>query len=158
MSSYTIGEVAGRSGFTTSALRYYEGRGLLVPAARTDGGYRVYDEHVLDRLAFIARAKQLGCSLEEITDLVDIWNGDQCRPVQKRFHDLVSAKIHDVRARISELTAFAGQLEMAAAQLAGPALDGPCGPDCGCVVDDASSQSTGAAVRFGAPPVSATRT
>ena len=38
-------------------------------AARTAAGYRIYDERTLDRRAFIARAKQLGCSLEEITGL-----------------------------------------------------------------------------------------
>ncbi len=44
-------------------MRYYEGIGLVAPVTRTDAGYRVYDEHILARLAFIARAKQLGCSL-----------------------------------------------------------------------------------------------
>ena len=37
------------------------------PAGRTDAGYRLYDDGALERLAFVARAKQLGCSLEEIT-------------------------------------------------------------------------------------------
>jgi DNA-binding transcriptional MerR regulator len=44
------------------------------PATRTDAGYRLYDDDTLARLAFISRAKQLGCSLEEITDLVDLWD------------------------------------------------------------------------------------
>ena len=90
MSTYTIGQIAERSGFTTSALRYYEGVGLLVPVGRTDAGYRLYDDGTLSRLAFIARAKRLGCSLDEISALVSIWNGDQCGPVQRRFHELVS--------------------------------------------------------------------
>ena len=85
MSTYTIGETARRSGFSASALRYYEDIGLVDPSGRTDSGYRLYDDEALGRLAFIARAKQLGCSLEEITDLVGIWDGQRCGPVQHRF-------------------------------------------------------------------------
>ena len=84
MSTLTIGQVAERTGFSASSLRYYEGIGLVVPAARTDAGYRLYDEAAVGRLAFIARAKQLGCTLEEITDLVSIWDGERCGPVQRR--------------------------------------------------------------------------
>jgi MerR family copper efflux transcriptional regulator len=64
-----IAEVARRSGFSPATLRYYEDIGLLPATSRTRGGYRAYDERTLERLAFIARAKQLGCSLEEIADL-----------------------------------------------------------------------------------------
>lgn len=132
MATYTIGETAGRSGFSASALRYYEGIGLVSPSARTGAGYRLYDDADLARLGFIARAKQLGCSLEEITDLVGIWDGERCGPVQKRFHDLVTAKLADVERRIAELTALTDQLRHAAAQLAGPATDGPCDEGCAC--------------------------
>jgi DNA-binding transcriptional MerR regulator len=90
MSNYTIGEIADRSGFSTSALRYYEGIGLVEPATRTGAGYRLYDDDTLSRLAFIARAKQLGCTLEQITDLAGLWDGERCGPVQKRFHDVMS--------------------------------------------------------------------
>jgi MerR family copper efflux transcriptional regulator len=131
--TYSIGEVAERSGFTASALRYYEGIGLVEPSARTDAGYRVYDDGALARLAFIGRAKQLGCSLEEITDLVEIWDGERCGPVQRRFHDLITTKIAEAERRLEELTQLKGQLEDAATLLAGPATDGPCGPHCACL-------------------------
>ncbi len=140
MSTYTIGEVADRTGFTTSALRYYEGRGLVSPSTRTDGGYRVYDDHALVRLAFIGRAKRLGCSLEEILDLAAVWDGDRCVPVQRRFHELVTSKIGDAQAQIAELTAFASQLQGAAAQLSQPAIDGPCGEDCACLAEPATER------------------
>lgn len=132
MSTYTIGEAADRSGFSTSALRYYEGIGLVEAPTRTGAGYRLYDDHTLARLAFISRAKQLGCSLEEITDLAGIWDGERCGPVQRRFHDLVTAKLAAAERQIAELTAFADQLRHAAEQLAGPATDGPCTEDCAC--------------------------
>lgn len=136
VSTYTIGETAERSGFSASALRYYEGIGLVAPSTRTDAGYRIYDDDALSRLSFIARAKQLGCSLEEITDLVGIWDGDRCGPVQKRFHDLVTSKLADAERQIAELTVLTDQLRQAAAQLAGPALDGPCSEDCACLALD----------------------
>ena len=126
MAAYTISEAAERSGFSASALRYYEGIGLVEPSDRTDAGYRLYDDDTLDRLAFIARAKQLGCSLEEINDLVGIWDEGCCAPVQKRFHDLVTAKLAAAERQIAELTALADQLRLAATHLAGPPVDGPC--------------------------------
>jgi MerR family transcriptional regulator, copper efflux regulator len=136
VSTYTIGEAAERSGFSASALRYYEGIGLVPPSTRTGAGYRLYDDDTLARLAFIARAKQLGCSLEEITDLVGIWDGQRCGPVQKRFHDLVTTKLADAERQIAELTALSDQLRQAAAHLAGPAIDGPCSEGCACFALD----------------------
>lgn len=144
MGTYTIGQVAARSGFSSSALRYYEGRGLVVPASRTTSGYRVYDDHTLARLSFIGRAKQLGCSLEEITDLVGLWDGERCGPVQRRLHDLVTAKLVDTEVRVRELTALMGQLRAAAGKLTGPATDGPCADGCACMtaVEPSSAGST----------------
>ena len=133
MGTYTIGQVAERSGFSSSALRYYEDIGLLSPSERSPNGYRVYDDDALARLAFVARAKGLGCSLDEITDLLAIWDGDRCGPVQRRFHDLVTAKIADAERQIAALSALVGQLRDAAARLAGPATDGPCGDACACM-------------------------
>ena len=73
--TYKIAEVARRSGFNTSTLRYYEALGLVPPAGRTSAGYRLYDDSSLARLAFVSRAKQLGCTLEEITELATAWDG-----------------------------------------------------------------------------------
>jgi DNA-binding transcriptional MerR regulator len=133
VTTYTIGETAERSGFSASALRYYEGIGLVEPARRTASGYRLYDAPALSRLAFIARAKQLGCTLEEIVDLVGIWDGQHCGPVQKRFHDLVTIKLADAERQIIELTALTEQLRFTASRLAGPPIDRPCNADCACV-------------------------
>jgi MerR family copper efflux transcriptional regulator len=135
MSTFTIGEVAERTGFTASALRYYEGIGLVEPASRTDAGYRLYDESTLARMAFIARAKRLGCTLEEITDLVAIWDDDQCGPVQRRLHDLVTEKIGATQQQLDELTAFADQLRTAATHLSGAPVDGACDEGCACLTE-----------------------
>ncbi len=61
----SVGEVARRAGFATSALRYYESAGLLT-TTRTAGGQRRYSRSVLRRLAFLRAAQSVGLSLEEI--------------------------------------------------------------------------------------------
>ena len=61
----TVGEVARRSGFATSALRYYESQGLI-SSTRTGGGQRRYERNVLRRLAFIRAARNVGLALDEI--------------------------------------------------------------------------------------------
>ena len=63
----TIGEVARRSGFATSALRFYEREGLI-EGSRTAGGQRRYPRSVLRRLAFIRAARNIGLGLEEVRE------------------------------------------------------------------------------------------
>lgn len=63
----TVSEVAERSGFAASALRFYERKGLI-DAERTEGNQRRYDRAVLRRLAFIAAARHVGLTLDEITE------------------------------------------------------------------------------------------
>ncbi|MHA6796455.1 redox-sensitive transcriptional activator SoxR [Pseudonocardia bannensis] len=66
----SIGEVAERSGFPHSALRYYEREGL-VRATRTSGGQRRYERGVLRRLAFIRAARAIGVGLDEVRAALD---------------------------------------------------------------------------------------
>jgi MerR family redox-sensitive transcriptional activator SoxR len=66
----TVSEVAHRSGFAASALRFYESEGLI-EASRTTGGQRRYARSVLRRLAFIRAASNVGLSLEEIRTELD---------------------------------------------------------------------------------------
>jgi len=63
----TVGQLAERSGVATSAIRYYEERGLLA-SRRTTGNQRRYERAVLRRLAFIRTAQRVGLTLEEITE------------------------------------------------------------------------------------------
>ncbi|WP_242424385.1 MerR family transcriptional regulator, partial [Frankia sp. EI5c] len=63
----TLGEVVRRSGFSASALRFYEREGLL-STSRTSGGQRRYPRHALRRLAFIRAARNIGLSLDEIRE------------------------------------------------------------------------------------------
>ena len=148
-----IKQVADAAGLTTATLRYYEQIGLLPTAERTPAGYRVYDERTLDRLAFIARAKQLGCTLEEITDLVAVWDGGRCGPVQDQLRDLVAGKIDAAQQQIAELMAFTADLQHAAATLGQHRPEGPCNDDCGCVTAPTVG-STAQPVSFGRKPAS----
>lgn len=133
-----IAEVADRSGFPAATLRYYEQVDLLPPPRRTAAGYRAYDEAILTRLAFIARAKALGCTLAEISELMPDWDGGQCAPVQAKLRRRAAARLGDVQDRIAELTAFGADLRRMLATLGSHTPDGPCNPDCGCISETAS--------------------
>jgi MerR family copper efflux transcriptional regulator len=69
----TIGQLAKRVGLRTSALRYYEEQGLLVPVDRTSSGYRLYAPDAEQTLHFIQRAQRLGFSLADIHTLLKGW-------------------------------------------------------------------------------------
>jgi MerR family copper efflux transcriptional regulator len=134
-----IKEVAERSGFSAPTLRYYEEIGLLPAPPRTPSGYRTYDEATLERLAFITRAKQLGCSLEEIADLTTAWAGGRCGPVQDQLRALVAAKLAAAKQQIVELMTLTGELQRSAAALELHRPDGPCDDQCGCVTDTSTT-------------------
>ncbi len=129
---HRISEVARRSGFSPATLRYYEEIGLLPAPVRTEAGYRRYDDAALARLAFIARVKHLGCTLDEITALAQAWEGGRCAPLQDRLRETVRAKIDTARARIVELATLVADLQRTAAALDGHRPEGPCDDDCGC--------------------------
>ena len=104
-----IGELATRSGLTPDALRYYERLGLLPPAKRTSGGFRVYPTDTLDRLRFIKQAQTLGLTLHEIRALVRYQSQGgltRCREVR----DLLRLKLGELHARVAELQEFRNTL------------------------------------------------
>jgi MerR family copper efflux transcriptional regulator len=129
---HRIADVARRSGFTPATLRYYEEIGLLPAPDRSSGGYRIYDDRTLERLAFIARAKQLGCTLEEIADLSIAWDGGECGPIQDRLRTVVQAKLAEAKIRLVELATLTAELHAAAAALEQHRPDGACDDRCGC--------------------------
>jgi DNA-binding transcriptional MerR regulator len=142
--TYRIAEVAERSGFTAATLRYYEDIGLVRPAGRTAAGYRVYDDASLQRLRFVARAKQLGCSLDEVAELSTAWEGGRCAHVQQRLRATVEAKVAESQRQVAELTMLTTDLRRAAAGLrASPT--GACDDTCGCVAEPAGAPTGPAA-------------
>jgi len=132
MSEYRISELVARSGFPASTLRFYEQAGLL-PAARTPAGYRSYGDDALERLRFIATAKGLGLALEDIRELLGVWEHGVCAHVRTQLRPLVANRISEAGQRIAELSAFVDMLTQVHDDLGAPAPDGACGPGCGCV-------------------------
>jgi len=66
-----IGEVANLVGLSLRTVRHYEDSGLVLPAARTQGGFRLYDGQAIDRLRLIMKMKPLGFTLEEMRILIE---------------------------------------------------------------------------------------
>lgn len=142
MDGYSISQVTEHSGFPASTLRFYEKVGLVQPA-RTSAGYRSYDDGHIELLAFIGRAKGLGLSLDEISDLLPLLDDARCGPVQSRLRDLIDVKISEAQERVAELIAFTAELQRVAATLAHNTPDGPCDETCGCKTDQAPAPTTG---------------
>ena len=68
-----ISEFAEKNQLSPRALRLYEEHGLLEPAKRTKGGFRLYEDAQKDRLKYIQMLQDLGCSLAEIKELIQEW-------------------------------------------------------------------------------------
>lgn len=102
--TYTIGRLAKEVGVNIQTLRYYERRKLLVPKTRKVSGYRVYDEYSLKRLRFIKRAQELGFSLKEIKELLNLRvdTRARCGDIQ----DKAKEKLKDVDTKIRHLEAI----------------------------------------------------
>lgn len=69
-----IGAAARLSNISAKMVRHYESLGLLTSVARTDSGYRQYNQADVRTLQFIKRARDLGFSMAEISELVSLWN------------------------------------------------------------------------------------
>ena len=149
-----IGEVASRVGTTADTVRYYEKVGLLGPAGRSEGGYRLYGEAELGRLRFVRRAKQLGLSLEEIRGLLGLADEGECRPLRSQVADLLRSKIRECDAKLAELTAFKASLEERY-QLA---LESQDLPACGCATFPASCPCLPIRIEEGVPTMVMTDT
>ena len=72
MTMMMIGDLAKRTGTKVNTIRFYEGIGLMPPAARTGGGRRTYGEPDLQRLSFIRHGRELGFSVDEIRSLMSL--------------------------------------------------------------------------------------
>ncbi len=114
--SLQIGQVAQKTGLSVDAIRFYEKSGLLPRPARTQGGYRLYEEREVVDLEFIQKTQRLGFSLNEIRELFSI----QRHPHEVCVHvrDLITQKLGVVRAKIAELQAMERELAGALRQCA----------------------------------------
>jgi MerR family copper efflux transcriptional regulator len=91
---FNIGVAAQESGVTAKMIRHYEALGLLRPARRSDGGYRLYEAADLHVLRFIRRARDLGFTMKDIGRLLGLWrnrrraSGDVRRVALEHMHEL----------------------------------------------------------------------
>ena len=123
-----IGEVARASGVSAKMIRHYESIGLIRESYRTLAGYRQYHERDVHLLRFIRRARDLGFSLEQIRQLLSLWdNPERASADVKR---LAEAHLADLDARIAALTEMRTTL-VALAQ----ACHGDHRPDCPILQD-----------------------
>ncbi len=112
MGSMSIGEVARWAGVRPSALRYYEGVGLLPPPERTNGRRRYDGEvlrEVLDRLAVVRVAQQAGFTISEIRMLLDGFSEDT--PPSERWRVLAREKLPEVEALVERALGMKNLLE-----------------------------------------------
>ena len=96
-----IGEAADATGVLPKTLRYYEEIGLVKPT-RTDSGYRLYDAKALERIYFILKAKTLGFTLVEISDVLTL-KDDETEPCD-HVASLIESRLADIEVRIKNLS------------------------------------------------------
>lgn len=117
-----IGEAAERVGLSIRTIRHYEEAGLVLPSARSDGGFRLYTDPDLARLAVIKRMKPLGFTLDEMRDLLHILDtlsdpatsDEQRAALRERlamFHTAAQARVAALREQLATAEGFAAQIQ-----------------------------------------------
>ena len=101
LNSLKIGQVARGSGVGIDAVRYYERRGLLPEPPRRESGYRAYPPGAIPRVRFIKSAQELGFSLREIQELLDLRVRDDASCADVR--QTAETKIHDIDEKVKQL-------------------------------------------------------
>ena len=118
-----IGNVSVQAGVSQRMIRHYEKIGLIAPATRRDSGYRDYDERDVHALRFIGRARDLGFPIEEIRQLLALWQ-DRSRS-SADVKALALARAAELKRKALELDAMRRTLERLASDCHGDER-----PDC----------------------------
>lgn len=131
-----IGQAAKASGVTAKMIRYYESIALIKAGQRTDSGYRIYGDSDVHTLRFIKRARTLGFSLEQIKDLLSLWQ-DPAR-ASADVKAIAQAHVEELQQRIRELEEMRDTLHHLAHTCAGDSR-----PDCPILQSLASPSEAG---------------
>ena len=113
-----ISELARAAGVGVSTVRFYERRGLVVPTARTHGGYRHYDHEALRRLKFIRRAQRLGFTLAEVEQILAVSTADDLDD----FGEVITGKVAEIEQRMRDL----GRVRLALLEVAANGVQEQC--------------------------------
>ena len=129
MASLTIGKVAKQAGVNIDTLRYYEREGVIAEPVRNGSNYRVYSADTVLRVRFVKRAQELGFSLAEIKELLELRISEEasCADVRNQAR----AKIEYLDGKISSLRAMRRALSKLVAECSGQ------GPVSECPILDA---------------------
>jgi len=119
-----IGEVAKSAGIGIDAVRFYERRGLIQEPVRSASGYRDYPRDVVTSLRFIARAKDLGFSLKEISELLEVERREAASAAEVKA--IADKKLADIEQRIRALQRMRRALRKALDGCPGPGPIGDC--------------------------------
>jgi len=103
-----IGEAAKASGVSAKMIRHYESVGLFPQATRTDSGYRQYTDKEIGTLRFIRQSRDLGFSIEQIRELLGLWQNR--RRSSRQVKALAQAHIEELDAKLKELQAMKATL------------------------------------------------
>lgn len=123
-----IGEAARASSLPAKTIRYYEEIGLIAPAGRSDGNYRVYNDREVQTLRFIRRARSLGFSVGEVAELLDLWRDR--RRSSRHVRALASRHLRDIDGKIAALETMRDTLNELIERCHGDAR-----PDCPILAD-----------------------
>jgi DNA-binding transcriptional MerR regulator len=98
-----IGDLARATGKTVRALHLYEEMGLLQPASRSSGGFRLYDDRAVERVRWIDLLHGLGLSLHEMRDVLESWwNTEHGPDAMDELRPLFERKLEETRAAIAK--------------------------------------------------------
>ncbi len=107
-----VGDLARRTGKTVRALHLYEELGLLTPAMRSKGRFRLYRPEALIRVSWIGKLQELGFSLPEIQIVLTSWQASPSAPnAMDRLRQLYGDKLKAVREQLEKLTGLEKELE-----------------------------------------------
>ena len=106
-----VGDLAKRTGKTVRALHLYEELGLLAPAQRSSGGYRLYTRDAEVRVRWIDKLQQMGFSLPDIKQIVqDVEQSRRAPVAMQRVQDLFREKLEETREQLRRLSALESEL------------------------------------------------